>query len=261
MSKLALAHRRSLAVVAAAAVLALTAGGGAVAGSLITSKDIQDKTITGADLHKNAVKTQKVKDGTLKIQDLNKKAQDLINKPGPAGKDGKDGKDADMSRVAALETRLAALEKRVATLEAQDASGVNTNWVAGQGSTIIDAHTVRLVLAAGNPAGTSVEIQNLDLPVQATKTVSFTDKLENGAAYSAGAPRVFIEIGGTFSNTFDADPTDAGTNNGDGTFTKTWTIPANGRDGAAGIVYDNSSALGTVTVTNLTISGQLISFK
>ena len=179
--------RRSLAVVAAAAVLALTAGGGAVAGSLITSKDIQDKTITGADLHKNAVKTQKVKDGTLKIQDLNKKAQDLINKPGPAGKDGK---DADMSKVTALETRLAALEKRVATLEAQDASGVNTNWVAGQGSTIVDAHTVRLVLAAGNPAGTSVEIQNLDLPVQATKTVSFTYKLENGAAYSAGAPRV-----------------------------------------------------------------------
>ena len=64
------ADRRSLAVVAAAAVLALAAGGGAVAGSLITSKDIQDKTITGADLHKNAVKTQKVKDGTLKIQDL-----------------------------------------------------------------------------------------------------------------------------------------------------------------------------------------------
>ena len=192
MSKYALAHRRSLAVVAAAAVLALTAGGGAVAGSLITSKDIQDKTITGADLHKNAVKTQKVKDGTLKIQDLNKKAQDLINQPGPAGKDGK---DADMSKVTALETRLAALEKRVATLEAQDASGVNTNWVAGQGSTIVDAHTVRLVLAAGNPAGTSVEIQNLDLPVQATKTVSFTYKLENGAAYSAGAPRVFIEIG------------------------------------------------------------------
>jgi len=63
------------------------------------------------------------------------------------------------------------------------------------------------------------------------------------------------------SNTFDAAPADAGTNNGDGTFTKTWTIPTNGRVGAAGIVYDNSAALGTVTVTNLTISGQLISFK
>jgi hypothetical protein len=91
MSKFSQAHRRSLAVVAAAAVLALTAGGGAVAGSLITSKDIQDKTITGADLHKNAVKTQKVKDGTLKIQDLNQKAQDALKKTGPAGPAGPKG--------------------------------------------------------------------------------------------------------------------------------------------------------------------------
>jgi hypothetical protein len=82
---------RSLAVVAAATVLALAAGGGAVAGSLITSKDIKDKTITGADLHKNAVKTQKVKNGTLKIQDLNKKAQDALKKTGPAGPAGPQG--------------------------------------------------------------------------------------------------------------------------------------------------------------------------
>ena len=58
MSKNSQAGRRSLAVVAAATVLALAAGGGAVAGSLITSKDIKDKTITSADLHKNSVKTQ-----------------------------------------------------------------------------------------------------------------------------------------------------------------------------------------------------------
>jgi hypothetical protein len=88
MSKNSQAGRRSLAVVAAATVLALAAGGGAVAGSLITSKDIQDKTITSADLHKNSVKTQKVKDGTLKIQDLNKKAQDALKKTGPAGPAG-----------------------------------------------------------------------------------------------------------------------------------------------------------------------------
>jgi len=91
MSKNSQAGRRSLAVVAAATVLALAAGGGAVAGSLITSKDIQDKTITSADLHKNSVKTQKVKDGTLKIKDLNKKAQDALNKVGPAGPAGAKG--------------------------------------------------------------------------------------------------------------------------------------------------------------------------
>lgn len=91
MSKNSQAGRRSLAVVAAATVIALAAGGGAVAGSLITSKDIQDRTITGADLHKNAVKTQKVKNGTLKIQDLNKKAQDALKKTGPAGPQGPKG--------------------------------------------------------------------------------------------------------------------------------------------------------------------------
>ncbi|MBF4765450.1 hypothetical protein ISU07_20150 [Nocardioides islandensis] len=255
--KLLTKHRQALTVVTAAAVLALTAGGGAVAGSLITSKDIQDKTIRGVDIHKNAVKTQKVKDGSLRLSDLNAKARAAIEKAGPAGKDGK---DADPAKIKALEAQIAALETRVTKLEAQDASGVNTNWAAGQGSTIVDAHTVRLVLAAGNNAGTSVEIQNLDLPVQATKTVTFTYKLENGAQYTTGAPRVFIEIGGTYYNTFDADPTDAGTANGDGTFTKTWTIPVNGRVGNAGIVYDNNIP-GTVTVKNLTISGQLISFQ
>ena len=77
---------------------------------------------------------------------------------------------------------------------------------------------------------------------------------------SAGAPRVFIEIDGDYYATFDDAPADAGTDNGDGTFTKTWTIPVNGRVGNAGVVYDNSIP-GTVTVTNLTISGQLISFQ
>ena len=199
MSKYALAHRRSLAVVAAAAVLALTAGGGAVAGSLITSKDIQDKTITGADLHKNAVKTQKVKDGTLKIQDLNKKAQDLI-KPARPGRQGRQGR----RHVEGHGPRDPARRPREARGHARGAGRVRRQHQLASPArvrTIVDAHTVRLVLAAGNAAGTSVEIQNLDLPVQATKTVSFTYKLENGAAYSAGAPRVLIEIGGTFYNT------------------------------------------------------------
>jgi hypothetical protein len=256
--KLLTKHRQALTVLTAATVLALTAGGGAVAGSLITSKDIQDKTITSADIHKNAIKTQKVKNGSLRLGDLNQKARDAIEKAGPAGKDGK---DADMSRVKALETAVADLQARVAKLEAQDASGANTNWVANPGSTIVDAHTVRLVLADGNTAGTSVEITNLDLPVQATKTISFTYKLENGAVYGSGGPRVFIEVGGTFYNTHDDAPADPGTNNGDGTYTKTWTIPVNGRVGAAGVVYDDALHPGTVTVTNLTISGQLISFQ
>jgi len=260
MSRFTMLKSRGVAVVAAGAILALAAGGGAVAGGMITSKDIQDKTILTADLHRDAVKSQKVKDGSLTLTDLNKEAQAAITKAGPAGPAGPAGKDADVSKIKSLEDRLAALENRVAKLEAQDASGVNTNWSAGPDSTIVDAHTVRLVLAQGNTAGTSVEITNLDLPVQATKTIGFTYKLENGAVYTTGAPRVFIEINGAYYNTFDAAPADPGTNNGDGTFTKTWTIPANGRVGNAGIVYDNNIP-GTVIVKNLTISGQVIDFQ
>ena len=98
MTNLAMFKSRGLALVVSAAVLALVAGGGgAVAGSLITSGDIQDKTIKKIDLHKNAVETQKVKDGTLRLADLNQKANDAIQKgvgpQGPKGEPGKDGKN------------------------------------------------------------------------------------------------------------------------------------------------------------------------
>ena len=75
------------------------------------------------------------------------------------------------------------------TLEAQDASGVNTNWVAGHGldrsSTLTRSG---LVLAAGNTDGTLGRDPEPACAVQATKTVSFTYKLENGAAYTGGRP-------------------------------------------------------------------------
>ena len=58
---------------------------GAVAGSLITSDDIQDKTIKKADLAKDSVVTKKVKDGSLKLKDLDKAAHDTIKKGGPQG--------------------------------------------------------------------------------------------------------------------------------------------------------------------------------
>ena len=83
---------RGLALVVGASILALAAGGGgAVAGSLITSQDIQDKTIKTADLKKGAVKTQKVQDGTLGVADLSKQAQDKFSKPGPQGPPGPAG--------------------------------------------------------------------------------------------------------------------------------------------------------------------------
>ena len=93
MTHFAIFKSRGVALVASAAVLALVAGaGGAVAGSLITSADIKDKTIKKVDLAKNAVVTKKVKNGTLKLKDLNEAANDAIaNGRGPAGPKGAQG--------------------------------------------------------------------------------------------------------------------------------------------------------------------------
>lgn len=217
----------------AGVVLALGTVGGAVAGSLVTSADIKNDTIRSAD----------VRNHTLKPRDL---------RPAMVERFLNQYDDSD------LRAQIAALQEEVDALQGEDDNGgVNTNWDAKDGATIVDANTVRLS-NVGTPAGASVEIANLDLAVQATKTIEFTYSLDGGAVYAAGTPRVFVEINGEFYNTFDANPEDAGTPNGDGTFTKTWTIPANGRVGAAGVVAD--TGVGTITVTDLVISGHSVKF-
>ena len=223
---MSLLNNRILAVVAGSALVVAVGATGAVAGDMIGSKDIRNGGVHSADLGQG-------------LQDrIQNKATD--------------------SRVNGLQDRVSELEARITALEAQDVSGVNTNWVANDGAQIIDANTVR-VQNAGTAAGSSVEILNLNLPVQATKTVEFTYELADGATYGGGSPRVFLEVDGRFYNTFDAEPEDAGVANDDGSFTKTWTIPVNGRVGNAGVVQD--SGVGSITVTNLVISGQPISFQ
>jgi hypothetical protein len=222
---MSLLNNRITAVVAGSVLVVGLGATGAVAGDLIDSGDIRDGSVRNVDLH-----------GGVSDRIQNK---------------------ATDREITGVEERVTALEEQVAALEAQDASGVNTNWVANTGSTIVDASTVGL--AGGSAAPTSVEILNLDLPVQALQTVEFTYELADGAAYGGGSPRVFLEINGTYYNTFDADPSDAGHDNGDGTVTKTWEIPTNGRVGAAGVVQD--AGVGSVTVSNLVVAGQPISFQ
>jgi len=61
---------RTAAVVAGAAVIALAAGSGAVASSLVTSHDIQDGTIRSVDLHSGAANSRVIKDGAVRANDL-----------------------------------------------------------------------------------------------------------------------------------------------------------------------------------------------
>jgi hypothetical protein len=57
-------------VLGATAILALSAGGGAVGAGLVTSADIQDDTIRTRDIRDNAITSAKVIDGGVKQADL-----------------------------------------------------------------------------------------------------------------------------------------------------------------------------------------------
>lgn len=235
--------KKIIAVTAAAGLLAVGASGGAVAGALITGADIKNGTIQSQDIENGTVVSRDVANATIKLRDLTPALRELILQKPAKGDTGATGPQGPAGPAGP---------------GAGSPSSVRTNWQAKDGATILSPTSVRLS-NVGTPAGASVEIFDLNLPVQATKTVTFTYRLEGGAAYSAGSPRVYLQINDTFYNTFDANPGDAGVNNGDGTFTKSWTVPANGTIHAAGVVVD--SGVGTVTVSNLTIDGYLVKFS
>ncbi|MFG2073441.1 hypothetical protein [Nonomuraea maritima] len=128
----------------------------------------------------------------------------------------------------------------------------STGWQAKAPSKILDSGTVRL--EGGN---TSVETSALDMPVQAGDVVSFRYRLRDGATCTGGAPRVFVETQGTYTNSWDQN-IGAGKQCGENGVV-TFTVPANGRIGAAGIVYDNGGP-GHVIVSDLTVDGRKVRF-
>ncbi len=91
MSHFSFARSRGGIVLAAAAVLAVGAGSGAVAGAMITGKDIKDHSIKAKDLDAGSVTTNKVKNGTLKLKDLSSEVTGKLGAPGPAGAQGPQG--------------------------------------------------------------------------------------------------------------------------------------------------------------------------
>ncbi|MGH3362766.1 MAG: hypothetical protein ACRDOM_09955, partial [Nocardioides sp.] len=187
---------------------------------------------------------------------------------------------ASDNRVDGIEDRLADLEDRVAALETAAAAGINTNWVAGAGATIVNANTVVLdsrntvndPTTSWDDANTSeASIDDLNLPVRAGSKIQFTYELANGAAPGWGAPRVQIVVDGVrYSSAHQINP-DYGTENADGTFTVRAVATSMNDNSAtqvpvgsvtrAVLAYDNVPAPGTVEFTNLSIDGQPISFK
>lgn len=249
-----------------AVVLSIVLGGGvASAARLITGHDIKNGTVTTSDVHDGSLTGNDVHNGTIKGKDIAAWTIKAYNLSPEVL-----GQISELQvQVEVLQNELAELKGKAPAKDGKDGTngadgkdggvaGVQTNWVAKDGAQIVDASSVKLT-NAGTPAGSSVEIEDLNLSVQATKKVQFTYALENGAVYGAGSPRVFLEINGDFVNTFDTDPSDAGVDNGDGTFTKTYTITKNGHVASAGVVMD--SGAGSITVSTLKVSGKTLLFK
>lgn len=125
------------------------------------------------------------------------------------------------------------------------------DWSANADSTIVSETAV--TLAGPN---TSVETGDLGINVDTGDVVSFSYELHDGAICGAGAPRVFIEINGTFYNTFDGNPEQCSN-------PVTFSVPESGLIAQAGVVFDQSGGYvegSSVTVSNLTIDGQVVHF-
>ena len=268
-------NRKSIALTgAAAALVAVSAASTAVAGNLIDSHDIKNGSIRIADMTPKAVSKMKGQTRATgatgarvcsRARPAQPEHQGVKGDTGKAGADGKDGVDADMSVIDALEDRIAALEAG-----STNGNDVNTNWYNGQGATIVDANTV--MLDSRNADGVAyASIKNLDLNVRKGTTIEFTYRLADGAAVGWGAPRIQIRINGTTYSSAHINNPDYGHDNGDGTFTvsvkatsmldNNATENPDGTIAGASLVYDHVPAKGTVTFTNVVISGQPISFK
>ena len=229
--------RNKLVLLASAGMLTVGLGTtGAVAADMIGSKDIKDNSIGSVD----------IRDGSIRYRDLHSSVTDKF--------------DAMQGEIDALQSQVDDLEARVGDLEN---SSTTASWEpSNNGAEIVNDTTASLTIETGG--ATSIETQNLNVPVQAGDEISFDIELQDGAVCTAGAPRMFVEIGGTFYNSYDDqtgcadDSAPGGNNTQDGTVT--FTVPVNGRIGQAGFVYDNGIA-GTVVISNVTIDGNPVTFQ
>lgn len=220
--------RSRIMLIVAALVVALSASvGGATAAGLIGSNDIQDGSIKGKDLRPGVVNR------------LDQRAETKAN-------------DAEIK----------ALKAEVAALKAQAAASAPfvADWPVKPGTTVTPTTVVLAADTAARPLGTSLETQDLGIPVLAGDTISFHYDLADGAVCGGGAPRMFVEINGTYTNSFDdgAGNPRPGRCGGDSRNVE-FIVPAAGTIGHAGLVYDSGN--GRATFSDVRVAGQLVNFS
>lgn len=122
---------------------------------------------------------------------------------------------------------------------------------------VADPWTVRLVVDGDNPQvdlGTSVETADLGLSVGDGAQVAFRHTTVDGAGCGGNNVRVFVEVDGTYVNSWDQLQS-AGLQCGTDSVV-TFTLPDGGTVGHVGVVMDNAPPEpGVVEVTDLTVDG------
>ena len=140
-------------------------------------------------------------------------------------------------------------------LIAAPAAASHGEWIANPGTSVEDGAVVMDTTdAALTPAGTSYENDDLGVELATGDEISFAYELD-GATCGGGQPRIFVEVGGTYYNTFDGNPDGCG-DDGIGATSGTVTYVYDGPDGTighAGIVFDNVSDRGVASVTDVEI--------
>jgi hypothetical protein len=224
---------KRITLLAAASLLALLGTvGGANAGGLIGSGDIRDNSIKGEDLRA----------GLLDRLD-------------------------ESADVKANADEIKALKAQIAALTAKPAAGASgPEWAANPGSTIVSATTVQLTKAAAG--GTSVETQDLGIPVLAGDVIAFHYDLADGATCGGGSPRMFVYFqgddtnGAPRANSWDQNiPNGVDAACGGAGRNVEFTVPSAGTLGYTGLVYDTPGDAGRVTFSNVTVAGQVVNFS
>lgn len=130
---------RTVAVVAGAAVVVAFGVSGAVAGSLVGSKQIRDGGVRTADLHRGAVTSVKVADHSLRVRDLTDGARTALEgDEGPRGPRGFRGPQGEQGDPASdVFGRLAASGQNdpLTRTWITDVGGTVKNTEVGQGAT------------------------------------------------------------------------------------------------------------------------------
>ena len=139
-----------------------------------------------------------------------------------------------------------------------------TCHVTGNASRNSADNTVTVTGTGPNTPGSSLEC-DVNIPVTGgSSTIQFTYEMAAGTnPCGGGVPRIFVQLedgagGTTYPNTIDSDPEcSQQTDNGDGTFTVTYTIPTSGTVTRVGFVYDRGDT-GSVVFSDTSVGGVVL---